>query len=135
MLQQAKKGVDTPIPVSCFTATAKPKVVSDIADYFRNNLGLELKLYTTDAARTNLHYTVLYRNEDEKYQTLRNLLNDSDTPAIVYVTRTRTAENIAARLNRDGLQAKAFHGQMDTRVKVQAQDDKQENHNQNHYKR
>ena len=120
---QAKKGVDTPIPVSCFTATAKPKVVSDIADYFRNNLGLELKLYTTDAARTNLHYTVLYRNEDEKYQTLRNLLNDSDTPAIVYVTRTRTAENIAARLNRDGLQAKAFHGQMDTRVKVQAQDD------------
>ncbi|HAW07171.1 MAG TPA: RecQ family ATP-dependent DNA helicase, partial [Rikenellaceae bacterium] len=120
---QAKKGVDTPIPVSCFTATAKPKVVSDIADYFRNNLGLELKLYTTDAARTNLHYTVLYRNEDEKYQTLRNLLNESDTPAIVYVTRTRTAENIAARLNRDGLQAKAFHGQMDTRVKVQAQDD------------
>lgn len=39
------------------------------------------------------------------------------------MTRTRTAENIAARLNRDGLQAKAFHGQMDTRVKVQAQDD------------
>lgn len=29
-----------PIPVSCFTATAKQKVVQDICDYFRNQLGL-----------------------------------------------------------------------------------------------
>ena len=120
---QSKKGIDKPIPVSCFTATAKPKVVSDITDYFRDNLGLELKLYTTDAARTNLHYTVLHRSEDEKYPTLRNLLFDCKTPAIVYVTRTKTAEKIAGRLNRDGLEARAFHGQMDIREKVKAQDD------------
>ena len=120
---QRKKGLDTPIPVSCFTATAKPKVISDIADYFRDRLHLELKKYTTDAARTNLHYTVLYRTNDEKYQTLRNLLYDTTCPAIVYVTRTKTAEDIAARLSRDGLEARAFHGQMETRVKIQAQDD------------
>ena len=120
---QEKKGLDYPIPVSCFTATAKPKVVSDIADYFRDRLGLELKRYTTDVARTNLHYTVLYRTNEEKYPTLRNLLYDDNCPAIVYVTKTKTAEDIASRLTRDGLEAKAFHGQMDTRVKVQAQDD------------
>lgn len=120
---QEKKGLSEPIPVSCFTATAKPKVISDISDYFREELGLRLKRYTTDAARTNLHYTVLYRTNDEKYPTLRNLLYGNDCPAIVYVTRTKTAEEIASRLSRDGLEARAFHGRMDTRVKVQAQED------------
>ena len=120
---QKKKGQSSPIPVSCFTATAKPKVVSDITDYFRDRLNLELKLYTTDAARTNLHYSVLYRGNNEKYPTLRSLLYDSRGPAIVYVTRTKKAEEIAKRLTQDGLEAKAFHGQMETEEKVQAQDD------------
>lgn len=120
---QKKKGQSSPIPVSCFTATAKPKVVSDITDYFRDRLNLELKLYTTDAARTNLHYSVLYRSNNEKYTTLRSLLYDSRGPAIVYVTRTRKAEEIAKRLTQDGLEAKAFHGQMEIEEKVQAQDD------------
>ena len=120
---QKKKGQSSPIPVSCFTATAKPKVVSDITDYFRDRLNLELKLYTTDAARTNLHYSVLYRSNNEKYPTLRSLLYDSRGPAIVYVTRTRKAEEIAKRLTQDGLEAKAFHGQMEIEEKVQAQDD------------
>ncbi len=122
-LQEAK-GLEQPIPVSCFTATAKPKVISDITDYFQERLGLRLRRFTTDATRTNLHYTVLYRaNNEEKYQTLRDLLIDSTCPAIVYVTRTKAAEDLAARLVRDGLDALAFHGQMETRVKVQNQDD------------
>ncbi len=122
-LQEAK-GLEQPIPVSCFTATAKPKVISDITDYFQERLGLRLRRFTTDATRTNLHYTVLYRaNNEEKYQTLRDLLIDSTCPAIVYVTRTKAAEDLAARLVRDGLDARAFHGQMETRVKVQNQDD------------
>ena len=121
---QEAKGLENPIPVSCFTATAKPKVISDITDYFYDNLGLRLKRFTTDATRTNLHYTVLYRaDKEEKYQTLRELLSESSCPSIVYVTRTKAAEEIAARLVRDGLNARAFHGQMDTRVKVQNQDD------------
>ena len=121
---QKSKGSDAPIPVSCFTATAKPKVISDICDYFRNTLNITLKRFTTDAARTNLRYTVLYRASDEdKYQTLRNLLDGTDRPAIVYVTRTKTAERIAERLCKDGLSAKAFHGQMEVNVKVKAQDD------------
>ena len=121
---QKSKGSDAPIPVSCFTATAKPKVISDICDYFRDELDVTLKRFTTDAARTNLRYTVLYRGTDEeKYQTLRNLLDGTDRPAIVYVTRTKTAERIAERLRKDGLSAKAFHGQMEVNVKVKAQDD------------
>jgi ATP-dependent DNA helicase RecQ len=125
----SKKGMTSPIPVSCFTATAKPKVISDIMDYFRDRLGISLQRFTTDETRSNLHYTVLYRaDEEDKYKTLRDLLNDSSCPAIVYVTRTKTAENIAAKLCDDGLNARAFHGQMDTLVKVHAQNDFMENH-------
>lgn len=121
---QECKGLDTPIPVSCFTATAKPKVISDICDYFRDRLGITLKRFTTDVARTNLRYTVLFRASDEdKYQTLRNLLDGTKCPAIVYVTRTKAAEKIAERLGKDGFDAKAFHGQMEVNTKVKAQDD------------
>lgn len=121
---QESKGLHTPIPVSCFTATAKPKVISDICDYFRDRLGITLKRFTTDVARTNLRYTVLFRASDEdKYQTLRNLLDGTKCPAIVYVTRTKAAEKIAERLSKDGFDAKAFHGQMEVNTKVKAQDD------------
>lgn len=121
---QESKGLHTPIPVSCFTATAKPKVISDVCDYFRDRLGITLKRFTTDVARTNLRYTVLFRASDEdKYQTLRNLLDGTKCPAIVYVTRTKAAEKIAERLGKDGFDAKAFHGQMEVNTKVKAQDD------------
>lgn len=121
---QECKGLHTPIPVSCFTATAKPKVISDICDYFRDRLGITLKRFTTDVARTNLRYTVLFRTSDEdKYQTLRNLLDGTKCPAIVYVTRTKAAEKITERLSKDGFDAKAFHGQMEVNTKVKAQDD------------
>lgn len=121
---QECKGLHTPIPVSCFTATAKPKVISDICDYFRDRLGITLKRFTTDVARTNLRYTVLFRTSDEdKYQTLRNLLDGTKCPSIVYVTRTKAAEKIAERLGKDGFDAKAFHGQMEVNTKVKAQDD------------
>lgn len=121
---QLKKGLDKPIPVSCFTATARPKVISDIIDYFDRINGIVLEKYTTAATRTNLRYTVLHRdNKNEKYTTLRSLLQSKDCPSIVYVARTKSAENIAGQLRSDGLDAKAFHGQMDTMIKIKNQED------------
>lgn len=121
---QAKKGLTAPIPVSCFTATARPKVVSDIIDYFDRVNGISLEKFTTSATRTNLRYTVLHReSKHDKYQTLRSLLESRNCPAIVYVSRTKSAEEIAGKLCADGLNAKAFHGQMDTMTKVRNQED------------
>lgn len=51
---QERKGVDTRIPVSCFTATAKQKVVQDICDYFKHWLGIDLQLFASSASRKNL---------------------------------------------------------------------------------
>ncbi len=120
---QKKKGVHTQIPVSCFTATAKPKVISDIKDYFFKTNNLILDGYTTDSTRTNLRYTVLYReNNKEKYNQIRDLLEERHCPTIIYVSRTRTAEELAEQLTDDGFSAKAFHGQMDKEIKIRNQE-------------
>ena len=110
------------IPVSCFTATAKQKVVSDICDYFKNNLGITLKLFTTTATRKNLHYRVIPKSTyEEKYQYLRDLLLEKDVPTIVYVSSTKLTEELADRLTRDGFPALPFHGKMDSDIKVENQ--------------
>ncbi|MCW5914535.1 MAG: RecQ family ATP-dependent DNA helicase [Chitinophagaceae bacterium] len=120
---QEKKNLEDSIPVSCFTATAKPKVIEDIRAYFREKLSLDLELFTSKASRTNLHYRVLQKvNEEEKYQTTRELIEEKQCPTIIYVSRTRTAYNLATRLVEDGFAAKPYHGKMDKKEKSQNQD-------------
>ena len=110
------------IPVSCFTATAKQKVIGDIKKYFMDKLGVDLELYTTDTARKNLRYLVEYSdNNEEKYRTLRSWLEAKDCPTIIYVSRTSTAEKLAERLRTDGFNAKPYHGQMDPDEKTENQ--------------
>lgn len=126
---QEKKGCVTPIPISCFTATAKQKVIQDICDYFKKNLGLELALFTSKASRTNLHYSVIHVDDDEsKYQRLRSLVTSSDCPTIVYVSRTKRTEELAKRLSRDGFKALPFHGKLAADVKSTNQDAFMNNH-------
>lgn len=121
---QQKKGCKQVIPVSCFTATAKQKVIQDICDYFKQTLYLNLELYASKATRTNLRYAVVHADTDEeKYQKLRALLTEYDCPAIVYVARTRRTHELASRLTRDGFGALPFNGKMDTDEKVKNQDE------------
>ncbi len=120
---QRKKELQHPISVSCFTATAKQKVVQDICDYFRQTLGLELDLFTSTATRTNLHYSVIHtENDDEKYQRLRSLIMEFECPTIIYASRTKRTIELAARLSRDGYKALPFNGKMETDEKIANQD-------------
>ena len=115
---QEKKHAQDPIPVSCFTATAKQKVISDIKDYFRQKLGLDLQLYATDAARTNLRYEVLYQEtDDQKYAALRRLIEAKNCPTIVYVSRTKRTRELVEKLTKDGFTARPFNGKMDSSEK------------------
>ncbi|MBR3712464.1 MAG: RecQ family ATP-dependent DNA helicase [Bacteroidales bacterium] len=117
-----KKGVRQ-IPVSCFTATAKQKVISDIRDYFHEKLGCELQIFATSASRTNLRYQVLFKETDEdKYTALRDLIETKNCPTIVYVSRTKRTIILAEKLNRDGIPALAFNGKMESKTKQQNQD-------------
>ena len=119
---QEKKQQEKPIAVSCFTATAKQKVISDICDYFRTKLGLELKVFAANAERKNLRYSVLHADTaDEKYNLLRSLIMGHDCPTIVYVSRTRRTRQLADHLVSDGIRALPFNGKMEAAEKVKNQ--------------
>ena len=119
---QEKRGMPAPIPVSCFTATAKNNVISDIKAYFKSKLSLELEVFRANAARANLSYHVFPQDdEDEKDRLLRQLLSDTEYPAIVYVSRTGRAEKLASKLTSDGYPAIAYHGRMDRKRRIDAQ--------------
>lgn len=120
---QEKKGCKNPIPVSCFTATAKQKVVQDICDYFKRTLNLDLELFASTASRTNLRYSVIHAETDEdKYAKLRELVAESTCPTIVYVSRTRRTKELALKLTRDGYKSLPFNGKMDSDEKIANQD-------------
>jgi ATP-dependent DNA helicase RecQ len=119
---QVKKNLDDPIPVSCFTATAKPKVIEDIVSYFNEKLGIRLEIIRAHATRTNLHYRVYQKdNEDDKYQHLRAIIETRNCPVIVYVSRTRKADQLAQRLTADGFVARPYHGKLSKEVRMENQ--------------
>ena len=111
------------IPVSCFTATAKPQVIQDIKEYFQTRLDVELKEFITQKGRTNLSYEVIKTEspENKTYQ-LKALLETCKKPTIVYASRTKLVETIASDLTKAGMQATFFHGKLDKDVKKQNMD-------------
>ncbi|HSI75691.1 MAG TPA: RecQ family ATP-dependent DNA helicase [Lunatimonas sp.] len=119
---QKKKGLCEGIPVSCFTATAKQKVIEDIQSYFKEKLGIRFSIFRSGVSRTNLNYKVFERREEEdKYAALRDLISSKACPTIVYVSRTRKAYELSQRLNTDGFQARPYHGKMDKKEKSENQ--------------
>lgn len=119
---QDKKNLHDGIPVSCFTATAKQKVIEDIRFYFKEKLGLDLELFSSKASRTNLNYKVYEKtNEEEKYNAVRDLIEEKNCPTIIYVSRRGRTINLAKRLAEDGFIVKAFHGGMNANEKTENQ--------------
>ncbi len=122
-LIQEKKNLEEKIPISCFTATAKKKVIEDICAYFKDELSLDLEIFSSSATRTNLHYKVYEKgDEEEKYNSVRDLIEEKNCPTIIYVSRTKKAYSLAERLTKDGFNAKPYHGKMEVKEKTTNQD-------------
>ena len=76
-LYQDKKNLQQGIPVSCFTATAKQKVIEDICCYFKDKLSIEMEVFSSNVSRSNLRYKVFEKeSEEEKYNTVRELIEE-----------------------------------------------------------
>lgn len=121
---QESKNLPYKIPVSCFTATARQKVVDDIREYFKTKLDLQLEVFSAKAGRTNLKYHILpVKDDDEKYPKLRELILSKDCPTIVYVSRTKKAYTLAERLSKDGSPAIPYHGKMSREDRIKNQND------------
>ncbi|MBS1577714.1 MAG: RecQ family ATP-dependent DNA helicase, partial [Bacteroidetes bacterium] len=119
---QENKNLEEQIPISCFTATAKQRVIEDICAYFKEKLGIKLEIFPSKATRTNLQYRVFEKGDDEeKYNAVRDLIEEKDCPTIIYVSRTRRARELSERLKGDGFNARAFHGKMESQEKTENQ--------------
>ncbi|WP_299546928.1 RecQ family ATP-dependent DNA helicase [Seonamhaeicola sp.] len=108
-----EKGTN-PIPVSCFTATAKLQVIKDIKQYFGNHLGLELEEFVTNKGRTNLSYEVInVEDPTRKMNHLFPILQNCEKPVIIYASRTKEVEKVSTLINEAGFDSTFFHGKLD----------------------
>ena len=122
-----KAGEGAVPPVVCLTATAKPDVRDEIADYFREYLGIELRVFDGGARRDNLDFVVVETTEAQKFAHVHQVL-ESDLPddgsggAIVYCATRRRTEELADFLRQTGMSADHFHGGLTPELKKVAQE-------------
>lgn len=96
-------------PVLGLTATATKTVEEDI----QKQLGIKCDVFKASFDRKNLLLSVLnLKSNRRKEELLKALLKRLGGSAIVYVTFTRTAEELAEYLAAEGLSASYYHGQI-----------------------
>lgn len=119
---QEKKNNNKVIPVSCFTATAKRNVISDIEEYFDKKLNLKMEKITSSSVRKNLTFKVFnLEDEQEKYKKLRALLDSKGESTIIYASRTKKVDEIFKKLQEEQYSVSKFHGRMEPDDKIKQQ--------------
>ena len=106
--------------VLALTATATPQVMTDMCRFFdiADACAVRMPFY-----RSNLTLLSQAVEESERDAALLSRLQTRPAgPTIVYVTLQRTAEEVASRLSRHGLPARAYHAGMDDDVRAEVQD-------------
>ncbi len=104
--------------VLALTATATPKVAKDIRKQFRITAGDHVQL---SFHRKNLDLRITPCTAAERKSILLEKLNAIDGPAVVYVTRQETAEEVATFLAKCGLSAQAYHAGLLPEFRANAQ--------------
>ncbi len=118
---------DSPAPVLCLTATAKPEVVRDIRDHFQTRLGVDLILLDGGAVRTNLSFAVLPTQKATKLTDIlsaieANLPPEGASGAVVYCATRGATEWVAEFLKGQGLAADFFHAGLPPDRKLDVQE-------------
>jgi ATP-dependent DNA helicase RecQ len=104
--------------VLCLTATATPKVARDIRKAFRIATADHVQL---SFHRANLNLRVTPCTAAERKNLLLEKLTAVDGPAVVYVTRQETAEEVATFLAKNGLSVRAYHAGLPAEFRADAQ--------------
>jgi len=113
--------IDKEIPIIALTATATPKVRSDIV----KNLNMtDLNSFVSSFNRDNLFYEI--RPKGKKEQTLRSIVKIvKEVPGqsgIVYVQSRKSASEIAAFLKVNDVRAAPYHAGLDAKTRSITQD-------------
>ncbi|MFC7523233.1 DNA helicase RecQ [Parapedobacter sp. GCM10030251] len=106
------------IPVIALTATATPKVQSDI----RKNLQMnDATLFKSSFNRPNLYYEVRPKRNVVK-EIVRFIKNNAGKSGIIYCLSRKKVEEIAEVLNINGIKARPYHAGLDAKTRAETQD-------------
>ena len=120
-------GDQTPAPITCLTATAKPEVVADIVEHFRTRLGVDLLTLDGGASRPNLTFAVRPTTKPDKLahvlSTIEEFLpSDGRSGAVVYCASRKETHRVAEFLEAQGMDAAAFHAGLGADEKKEVQE-------------
>lgn len=108
-------------PMIALTATATPKVQSDIL----RNLGLRNpQIFISSFNRSNLYYEILPKIE--KDQTIKSIVRfisqNKNKSGIIYTLNRKTTEELAEMLMANGIKAVAYHAGLESKLRADRQD-------------
>lgn len=121
-IREMIQGIGSNIPLIALTATATPKVKSDIS----KNLSMqEVTEYISSFNRTNLYYEI--RPKITKEQTIKEIVQiikkQPGQSGIIYVQSRKSTEEIAKVLQVNGINAAPYHAGLDAKTRSRVQDD------------
>jgi len=117
-IKEMIKGINQDIPVMALTATATPKVQSDI----QKNLGMaDANVFKASFNRPNLYYEVRPKIEPVK-QIIRYIKENLGKSGIIYCLSRKKVEELAETLQVNGIKALPYHAGFDATTRSKNQD-------------
>ncbi len=113
--------INIDLPIIALTATATPKVQSDIV----KNLGLKKpKIFISSFNRPNLYYEVRpKKNKDHAIREIVKFIQHKGAQSgIIYTLNRKTTEEIAGMLRANGIRSVAYHAGLDPSTRSKRQD-------------
>lgn len=105
-------------PLIALTATATPKVQSDI----QKNLGMmDAKVFKSSFNRPNLYYEIRDKS-DPKREIIKFIKQNPGKSGIIYCLSRKKVEELAELLGINGIKALPYHAGLDARTRAENQD-------------
>jgi ATP-dependent DNA helicase RecQ len=120
-LKEIMDQIDPTVPIIALTATATPKVQSDIV----KNLGLrDPAIYISSFNRSNLYYEILpkIRKDQTIKSIVKFIVQNKGKSGIIYTLNRKTTEELAEMLVANGIKAVAYHAGLDSKLRTERQD-------------
>lgn len=120
-LKEMMDMIDEKIPVIALTATATPKVQSDIV----KNLGLRNpNIFISSFNRPNLYYEIQpkIKKDQTNKSIVRFISQNKGKSGIIYTLNRKTTEELADMLMANGIKAVAYHAGLDAKLRADRQD-------------
>jgi ATP-dependent DNA helicase RecQ len=121
-LREITELINPKVPMIALTATATPKVQSDIA----KNLGLRNpNIFISSFNRPNLYYEIQPKVnlEQTNKSIVRFIQQHKNKSGIIYTLNRKTTEELAAMLNANGIKSVAYHAGLDAKLRAKRQDE------------